>query len=136
MKIIQPLYWLIFVLFMFNGKEIMAQESISRKDLLTAHIAGQTVSRIEVKEVTIPAGGKAAYHSHPCPVVGHIVSGTVLFQIEGQEQQLIKAGSAFYEPKDQPILHFDNASDTEPLIFITYYLLEDKEELIKILPKK
>lgn len=113
----------------------MPQSSVSRTDLLTVQLQKQVVSRVEIKEVTIPAGGKASYHLHPCPVVGYIVSGSVLFQIEGQPEQILEAGSAFYEPKNQPILKFDNASDSIPLTFTAYYLLEDKEEIIKILTK-
>lgn len=112
----------------------MAQASISRKDLLTAQLQTQVVSRVEIKEVTIPGGGKAAYHLHPCPVLGYVVSGSVLFQIEGQSEQILEAGSAFYEPKNQPILKFDNASENIPLVFIAYYLLEDNEDIITILP--
>ena len=68
--------------------------------------------------------------------MGYVVSGTLLFQIEGQSSYLIKAGEAFYEPKNQSILHFDNASDSTPLIFVAYYILEGDEDLITLLPHK
>ena len=90
---------------------------------------------VEIKKVVIPVNGKAEYHLHPCPVVGHIVSGTLLFQIEGEKPQLIKAGEAFYEPKNKPILHFDNALDSEPLVFMAYYLVEENEDLLMLLPE-
>lgn len=128
------LYLLVFVILTLNCSKVMAQASVLRKDLLTAQLQKQVVSRVEIKEVTIPAGGKASYHLHRCPVVGYVVSGSVLFQIEGQSQQILEAGSAFYEPKDQPILKFDNASDSIPLVFTAYYLLEDNEDIITILP--
>jgi hypothetical protein len=32
-------------------------------------------------------------HIHPCPVVGNIISGSILFQIEGQPVQTLKACS-------------------------------------------
>lgn len=108
------------------------KQEVSRKDLLSAYLK-QSVSNIEIKEVTIPAGGKGAFHSHPCPVVGYVLSGSVLFQIEGQPEEILPEGSAFYEPKDTPITHFDNASETEPLIFIAFYLREAEEDLITIL---
>ena len=41
---------------------------------------------------------------------------------------------SFYEPTNHPILHFDNASDYEPLVFIAYYLLESNEDMITLLP--
>ena len=89
-----------------------------------------------VTRTDLPQNGKADYHLHSCPVMGYVVSGTLLFQIEGQSSYLIKAGEAFYEPKNQPILHFDNASDSTPLIFVAYYLLEGDEDLITLLPHK
>ncbi|GAE84415.1 cupin domain-containing protein [Bacteroides reticulotermitis] len=115
----------------------MEKTNVTRADLLTAQLGGkQDVSKVEIKKIVIPPNGKADYHLHPCSVVGHIVSGTVLFQIEGEKEQFLCAGEAFYEPKNQPILHFDNASSSEPLVFIAYYLLEGNEELITLLPEK
>ncbi len=111
----------------------MEKKNVQRKDLLTVCLEEQVVSKVEIKEVTIPQNGKAAFHLHPCPVVGHVVSGSVLYQEEGEEARIIKAGEAFYEPKNKHILHFDNASDTEPLVFIAYYLVEKDEELIQLI---
>ena len=70
---------------------------------------------------------------HPCPVVGYIVSGKVLFQVEGDEKKILNQGEAFYEPKNKTILHFDNASEEETLVFIAFYLKEAGEDLIKML---
>ena len=75
----------------------------------------------------------AGKHLHPCPVVGYIVSGKVLFQVDGEEKKILNSGEAFYEPKNKTILHFDNASAEEPLVFIAFYLKEAGEELIKML---
>lgn len=115
----------------------MKENLIQREKLLTVNLDDkQELSKVEITKVTLPPSGTADYHLHPCPVVGYVVSGELLFQIEGEEKQILNMGKAFYEPKDKPILHFDNASDSEPLVFLAYYLLEDNEEMIKILPKK
>lgn len=115
----------------------MEKKNVARTNLLSIQLREkQGLSKVEIKKVVIPVNGKAEYHLHPCPVVGHIVSGTLLFQIEGEKPQLIKAGEAFYEPKNKPILHFDNASDSESLVFIAYYLIEECEDLIVLLPAK
>ena len=111
----------------------MAQEKLTREDLLQAVLNNENVSTVEIKKVTIPKGMGAGKHLHPCPVVGYIVSGNVLFQEEGEEQKTLKAGDAFYEPKNKTILHFDNASTGEPLVFIAFYLKKGNEELIKML---
>lgn len=112
----------------------MVQENVFRRDLLTACFSKQAVSRVEIKEVTLPPTGKADYHLHRCPVVGCIVSGALLYQLKGGDPMIIKTGEAFFEPRDQPVLHFDNASETEPLVFTAFYLVEENEDLITILP--
>ena len=114
----------------------MEKKNVARTNLLSIQLREkQGLSKVEIKKVAIPVNGKAEYHLHPCPVVGHIVSGTLLFQIEGEKPQLIKAGEAFYEPKNKPILHFDNALDSEPLVFMAYYLVEENEDLLMLLPE-
>jgi quercetin dioxygenase-like cupin family protein len=113
-----------------------AQNSVIRNELLTAEIGERTISSVKVVEIEFPAGLKAPYHKHPCPVIGTIVQGICLVQIEGNEPQILKAGDAFYEPADTPIIHFDNYSDQEPMKFVAYYLTHDEKELIEILPEK
>mgnify|MGYP000474548688 CR=1 FL=1 len=115
----------------------MKKSTVTRTDLLTVHLHDkQSLSKVEIKRVVIPQSGKAEYHLHPCSVVGHVVSGTLSFQVEGEKAQLLTGGEAFYEPKNKPILHFDNASDSESLVFIAYYLIEECEDLIVLLPEK
>ena len=111
----------------------MTQENMSsRKDLLNA-VVNQQVSVVEIKEVTMLPGQAAPKHLHPCPVVGVVLSGSVLFQIEGRESQLLKEGDAFYEPRNATILHFDNASTESPLVFVAFYLKEENEANIQLL---
>lgn len=114
----------------------MEKKNVARTNLLSIQLREkQGLSKVEIKKVVIPVNGKAEYHLHPCPVIGHIVSGTLLFQIEGEKPQLIKVGEAFNEPKNKPILHFDNALDSEPLVFMAYYLVEENEDLLMLLPE-
>lgn len=115
----------------------MEKKNVTRTNLLTVLLKEkQNLSKVEIKRIVIPQGGKAEYHLHPCSVVGHVISGTLLFQIEGEEPLFLNVGDVFYEPKNQPIIHFDNASDSDELVFIAYYLLENSEDLITLLPTK
>lgn len=111
---------------------VMAQKQPTRKDLLNAMVS-QKVSVVEVKEVTMPEGQAAPKHLHPCAVVGYVVSGSVLFQVEGEKVRILKEGDAFYEPRNKTIVHFDNASKDKPLTFVAFYLKEADEENIKLL---
>ncbi|MFZ0483482.1 MAG: cupin domain-containing protein [Desulfobacterales bacterium] len=108
--------------------------SVSRKDLLTAMVdSDKSVSRVEVKEVTMGPKQKAPLHLHPCPTVGVITEGTISFQIEGQPVQHLKIGDAFYEPANVRVAKFDNDSNT-PAKFVVFYLLgEGENENVRIL---
>jgi quercetin dioxygenase-like cupin family protein len=123
---------LVAVAILFNTTVMAQAMQPTRKDLLNAMV-GQKVSVVEIREVTMPEGAVAPKHLHPCAVVGYVVSGSVLFQVEGEEARVLKEGDAFYEPRNKTILHFDNASKEKPLTFVAFYLKEGDEEQVKIL---
>jgi quercetin dioxygenase-like cupin family protein len=68
---------------------------------------------VEAKEIEFEPGQQTGLHFHPCPVVGYIAKGTVLFEVEGEAPQTLHACDAFHEPANRKILHFDNASATD-----------------------
>jgi quercetin dioxygenase-like cupin family protein len=109
---------------------------IVRRPLLSAVLGHRSVSHVEVKEIVFKPGQKTPRHLHPCPVVGYIAEGTALYRREGQQEPtVLETGAAFYEPADTVMVNFDNASETEPMKFIAFYLLEEgDQELIEILP--
>jgi len=110
-------------------------QAIVRKPLLTAIIEGQKlVDRVEIKEIEFVANQSTGLHLHPCPVVGYIAEGTILFQVEGQPAKVLKAGDVFFEPANTRIIHFDNPTE-ERTKFICYYLLgKEDRDVIKMLP--
>ncbi len=78
-------------------------------------------------------GQQGRRHLHPCAVLGYVLEGTAVFRVEGEPEQTLCAGSAFYEPADTVIANFGNASDVEPMTFVAFYLLDGEQELIRIL---
>lgn len=78
-------------------------------------------------------GQQGGRHLHPCTVMGYIVKGTAVYQIEGEPPQTLSAGSAFYEPADTIISNFGNASEVESMTFVAFYLLDGNQELIRML---
>jgi quercetin dioxygenase-like cupin family protein len=108
---------------------------IVRKELLTAVIAGQKeVTRVEIRQIDLAPSQRTGLHTHPCPVVGYVASGTIRFQVASEAPQLLSAGSAFFEPADRKIAHFDNASAEAPARFVAFYLLgADDRQLIEML---
>ena len=111
-----------------------APDPIVRHPLLTAVLeGGKRVDRVEIKRIMLGAYQKTGLHLHPCPTVGHVSEGVILFQVEGQPARQLRTGDAFHEPANARILHFDNAR-AEPATFIVYYLLGAGEhELIRLL---
>jgi quercetin dioxygenase-like cupin family protein len=112
-----------------------AAGTVVRTPLLTALLEGvRPIGRVEIKRIEFQPGQRSPRHLHPCPVVGFIASGAVAFQIDGQPEQILPQGAAFYEPAGTAIRRFDNASDSEPMTFIAFYLLgADQNELIRML---
>lgn len=126
----------LFYLLLINiSMNVNAQPKMQRRELLNTLIEKRTVSSVNAVEIEFPAGQKGPYHKHPCPVFGIIISGNCLLQVEGESKQILGPGDAFYEPAKTPILHFDNHSETEPLKFVAYYLMNDEKELIQMLPQ-
>ena len=107
--------------------------SVQRKQLLTAVLGNRNVTSVDVREIRLVPGQQAGRHLHPCAVLGYIVEGTAIYQIEGESAQVLPAGSAFYEPAETVIASFGNASETESMQFVAFYLLDGEQELIKML---
>jgi len=110
------------------------EQQIIRKDLLTALIGDRNVGRVEIKQIDFAPNQKTGLHQHPCPVVGYVARGTILFQVDGEPAKSLPEGSAFFEPANTKIVHFDNASPQDPATFIAFYLLgKDDQKLIEML---
>jgi quercetin dioxygenase-like cupin family protein len=110
--------------------ETATAAQVSRHDLLTAALgSGRVVDRVEIKRIELAPGQPTGPHRHSCPVVGHILSGAVRFQIQGRPAKTLRAGDAFFEPANLRIRSFDNISPREPATFVAFYLLgaEDRE---------
>lgn len=128
------LFFTILLSFMqFTLAQQMTQ--IERKPILSTILdSSKKVNRIEVKEINLKPNQATGMHFHPCPVVGYVSKGTVLFQIEGEKAKKLVAGDFFFEPANKNIIHFDNGSRTKLLTFVAVYLLgESDNEVIKML---
>jgi quercetin dioxygenase-like cupin family protein len=109
-------------------------QQIVRKDKLTALIGNRNVGRVDIKQIDFAPDQKTGLHRHPCPVVGYVAHGTILFQVEGEPPKSLSEGDAWFEPAGSKIVHFDNASSRDPATFIAFYLLDkDDQKLIEML---
>jgi quercetin dioxygenase-like cupin family protein len=125
--------YLIFTAIFLISFNSFSQNNTIRKNLGTSNIATQCFSNIETVEIEFKEGFKAPKHKHTCTVIGYIISGECLFQIEGEKAIVLKKGTAFIEPADKAIIQFGNNSNTKKLKFVVSYLNNNEAELTHIL---
>ena len=116
-------------------QKVMEIDTIVRRPLLNISLHGQTVTAVDVREIRFGPRQQTGRHKHPCTVIGYVVEGTALLEVEGQAPVTLPAGSSFHEPAGVIIARFDKAGD-EPMTFIAHYLLDGKQGLIEMLPAK
>jgi quercetin dioxygenase-like cupin family protein len=98
--------------------------------LLTAQFESRQVVQVEIGDFHFIPGQVAPIHTHAAPAVGYVAKGEIIYQVEGEKQQILSAGDVFYEPVGPRILRFDNASATEEAIFLDFNLEQVDEPFI------
>ncbi len=98
--------------------------------LLTAQFEPRQVVQVEIGDFHFQPGQTAPIHTHAAPSVGYVAKGEIIYQVEGEKQQILSAGDVFYEPVGPRILRFDNASATEEAIFLDFSLEQVDEPFI------
>jgi quercetin dioxygenase-like cupin family protein len=63
---------------------------------------------------------------HNGPVFGNIVTGSVVYQIDGQPAVVLRPGDVFYEPEGARIARFD--AQEAGATFLAYFLLSPGQE--------
>jgi quercetin dioxygenase-like cupin family protein len=63
----------------------MSQPAIQRKQILHAVLGNRNVTSADVREIRLEPGQQSGLHLHTCAVLGYIVAGTTIYQVEGQE---------------------------------------------------
>lgn len=73
-----------------------------------------------------PGDAGAPPHRHPGgPCFGYVLEGEMLFELEGEEPRVIRAGEAFWEPGGDVIHYSDgNNRDDVPLRFLVTMLCQ------------
>jgi quercetin dioxygenase-like cupin family protein len=116
-----------------RAAEPTPEQPISRAVLLDARFEQvRAAQRVEIREIRILASHAAGLHVHNGPVLGSIIEGSAIYQIEGQPESLLKPGDVFYEPEGARIARFD--ATEEGVTFLGYFLLAAGEEPQIIFP--
>jgi quercetin dioxygenase-like cupin family protein len=77
-----------------------------------------------VVEVTYGPGASSPPHSHPCPVIGYVLEGTLRTQVKGEPAVVYHAGESFYEAPNGVHQVSANASDRKPARLLAYFICD------------
>jgi quercetin dioxygenase-like cupin family protein len=80
--------------------------------------------KVTLVEVTYEPGSSSPPHSHPCPVVGHVIEGSVRMGVKGEPERMYGAGESFYEQPNGVHLVSANASSSRPAKFIAFFVCD------------
>jgi quercetin dioxygenase-like cupin family protein len=90
---------------------------------------------VTIVEVNYGPGESSMPHSHPCPVIGYVLEGTLRTQVQGGPEAIYKAGDSFYEAPNGVHQVSANASDKERAKLLAYFVCDRHEALSKDIPE-
>jgi len=115
-----------------------AQKKNERARLAFAHelprLNGEKLS-VSVVEVNYAPGESSMPHSHPCPVIGYVLEGTLRTQVKGEPETTYKAGESFYEAPNGVHLVSANPSDTTSTKLLAYFVCDHDTPLSIAVPE-
>ena len=82
-----------------------------------------------VVEVSYGPGGSSPPHSHPCPVIGYVIDGSLRTQVKGEAEAVYTAGQSFYEAPNGVHQVSANASKDKPVRFLAYFVCDRRVPL-------
>jgi quercetin dioxygenase-like cupin family protein len=114
--------------------EPTADQPVTREVMLDARFDhDKKTARVEVRRIRMLPGYPGGLHVHNTPVVGNILEGSVVYQIDGQPEQVLRAGDVFYEPEGTRIARFDALDDG--VTFLGYFLIGEGQEAELTVPE-
>lgn len=109
-----------------------AQSRVAIKQRLPVMPGGDL--QATVVEVTYPPGAFSSPHTHPCPVIGYVLKGSLRFRVNNDRETVYRAGDTFYEAPNSMHILSENASQTEEAKFLAYFVCDGKQQLTKPVP--
>jgi quercetin dioxygenase-like cupin family protein len=104
-------------------------KKLKREPLLEKALpaANPPVSLVKGARIRFAPGQPSGIHQHPISTCGVVTEGQFVFQIDGEAEQTLNTGDAFFEPASTTILKFDNASGEVPAEIVCFYLADKTE---------
>jgi quercetin dioxygenase-like cupin family protein len=115
-----------------------AQRKSERARLAFSHelprLNGDKLS-VSVVEVNYAPGESSMPHSHPCPVIGYVLEGTLRTQVAGEPETIYKIGQSFYEAPNGVHLASANPSHTTSSKLLAYFVCDHDTPLSIAVPE-
>ena len=86
-----------------------------------------------IVDVRYSPNGSSPSHTHPCPLIAHVIEGTVRVRIKGQPEAVYKAGESFYEAPNGIHEGTQNLSSTDAARLIAFFVCDHKTPLTVLL---
>ena len=106
------------------------QARIERKSLLEKE--GPPGYQTIVNFLEFPPGAREVRHTHPGPLSGYVLEGTLTLEHEGRPVTAYKAGEAFYV--DAGKIHVGINDSTAPLKFLATLVVEKGKPAVTPVP--
>jgi quercetin dioxygenase-like cupin family protein len=90
---------------------------------------------VSVVEVKYAPGESSMPHSHPCPVIGYVLEGTLRTQVKGEPETIYKTGESFYEAPNGVHLASANPSHTTSTKLLAYFVCDHDTPLSIAVPE-
>lgn len=84
---------------------------------------------VTVVEVNYGPGESSQPHTHPCPVIGHVLGGALRTQVAGEPEVVYHPGESFYELPNGVHLVSANASTASPTKFLAIFVCDNDAPL-------
>jgi quercetin dioxygenase-like cupin family protein len=70
-------------------------------------------------------------HRHSGPAFGYVLEGEMVFELEGEQARIVRAGEAFWEPGGD-VIHYQDANNRDdiPLRFTVFMLCEPGKPML------
>ncbi len=104
-----------------RGRAQAAPPGSPVKELARHALTGpQTGMEAILVEVTASPGMPSKAHRHPGFVLGYVLDGQMTFAINGEDQQIVKAGESFFEPRGSLHTAGGSANADAPVRFLAF----------------
>jgi quercetin dioxygenase-like cupin family protein len=102
---------------------------LQREPLLEQRLpeANPPVGLVKGARIRFAPGQPTGLHRHPVSTCGVVTKGSFILHVEGEAEQRLRTGDAFFEPAGATIMRFDNASTSEPAEIVCFYLADAPE---------